>query len=1173
MIRAGQNFRFVLIFTLLTCLPSALQAADSWPVPRGPSREPSPRRYDPGEWQQVPRDYLEDAAACILYSATSSRIEPDGTIETTIHEITRLNGRTSIEALGEYRSVVYDPSYQTLTLNEAAIHKADGKRTGISPRHVQLRDVSTNYQVYDHEKQLIISFPSLEVGDVIEVKWTTRGKNPEHLGHFFTRYTFGDTRYPVVTDELRVQLPRQRALKYASLGGKLEPVRTESPDQVSYSWQARHCKRLPQDENLPPREELRPTVCCSTFASWDEIGQWKQRLRAECWVCTPEIRKIVDKLTRNLADATDKARALTYWIRRNIRYVSAGERHDYTPHLPGQILANRYGDCKDTSQLLAVMLREAGLTVELATLGVRDDGQVLAGVPSPWGTHAILLVTIGDKQHWIDTTVSLGAWNYLPRDDCERQCYLVDDKGRCRLQRTPALAPANDRIEQNTTVWIGPDGSTRCLRHVISHGRAAVRQRDTFLEVPAGERRRQVTSDLQDANNRSRLVRVTINEPALRDLDKPVTADILFEIPGQFSGSSELEGSFTDSKVWSKLLSHNVDPDRQFALELPGPFDSTHRLLIHLAPNLVFDGLPRNRTVRSAWGTFSRKVRAVPGHDSRLIEVELHTRLDRPRVEKADLESFRKFQDDVAKHYRVWFTLKPAKDLADAPAMEALLALTPEDAVLAAALTRLYQEHSRHADARRVLARARHYVPDDETLGELAVRSAASLAEEEKLQEELVKRFPDNLQHALELGIILVKHRKHAEARKVLEPVTHKGTPFQQSRAHFQMARSHYRTDELPEALRHIQAAAKADSDGVNTVSAHHLHGLILEEQGKPDEAMRAQEQALEVDRDSLPPLEALIRLAQTGKRPALALEYLRRYSLAVRDDLPGLQMAAEHYYKLGRLDDALELATRARDLNFHERTQRLLGLIYLRRGDLTLAHRHLDRAGLDNEVLESLIRCLLGQGLLTEAGDRADQLERIDKPSEALKATCATVRRLLQRRIDLLEQQPAPPGQESAWKKALGQVICAEQAQRDGKPVAQVETLVQSALELAPDLGVALALRGRLALDRGRLARALEDGGRAVLACPRQPGGYYVRGRVRLERQQDGALTDLQKAAELCQRQDADILAALAQALSRAGQDQEALTAQREAAKLKPADPEIAHELAVLEKKAGSEE
>ncbi len=107
--------------------------------------------------------------------------------------------------------------------------------------------------------------------------------------------------------------------------------------------------------------------------------------------------------------------------------MSAGEKHDYTPHPPWQVYTNRFGDCKDTSQMLAVMLREAGIKVELATLGTFDDGQILDKVPSPWGTHAILLATIDGKEHWVDTTSSLSGWDLLPRDDRDRVCYLVDD--------------------------------------------------------------------------------------------------------------------------------------------------------------------------------------------------------------------------------------------------------------------------------------------------------------------------------------------------------------------------------------------------------------------------------------------------------------------------------------------------------------------------------------------------------------------------------------------------------------------------------------------------------------------------------------------------------------------------------------------------------------------------
>src|SRR5262249_29187505 len=155
------------------------------------------------------------------------------------------------------------------------------------------------------------------------------------------------------------------------------------------TWKAHNCPRGPQDDNLPSRETLFRSVACSTFASWDEVGRWKKRLRADCWECTPAVRQIVREVTNGLTSPEEKARALTHWMRRNIRYIAAGVKHDYTPHPPALILANRYGDCKDTSQLLAVMLREAGIQVELATLGARDDGQVIEAVPSPWGTHAI----------------------------------------------------------------------------------------------------------------------------------------------------------------------------------------------------------------------------------------------------------------------------------------------------------------------------------------------------------------------------------------------------------------------------------------------------------------------------------------------------------------------------------------------------------------------------------------------------------------------------------------------------------------------------------------------------------------------------------------------------------------------------------------------------------------
>ena len=56
------------------------------------------------------------------------------------------------------------------------------------------------------------------------------------------------------------------------------------------------------------------------------------------------------------------------------------------------------------------------------------------------------------------------------------------------------------------------------------------------------------------------------------------------------SVSGELEGSVTDSRVWSRLLSTNLDFDRKVPLELGTPFESVHTYRIELAPGLLSKG-------------------------------------------------------------------------------------------------------------------------------------------------------------------------------------------------------------------------------------------------------------------------------------------------------------------------------------------------------------------------------------------------------------------------------------------------------------------------------------------------------------------------------------------------------------------------------------------------------
>ena len=98
----------------------------------------------------------------------------------------------------------------------------------------------------------------------------------------------------------------------------------------------------------------------------------------------------------------------------------------------------------------------------------------------------------------------------------------------------------------------------------------------------------------------------------------------------------------------------------------------------------------------------------------------------------------------------------------------------------------------------------------------------------------------------------------------------------------------------------------------------------------------------------------------------------------------------------------------------------------------------------------------------------------------------------------------------------------------QEAKPTQRVESLLEKAEAEGRDLGPVHGLRAMLALERGRLRQALAEAGRAVVLSPQEVSGWYVRGRVRLERAAAGDLPDLQKATELSGRKDADVLQAL---------------------------------------------
>jgi transglutaminase-like putative cysteine protease len=110
-------------------------------------------------------------------------------------------------------------------------------------------------------------------------------------------------------------------------------------------------------------------VMLTTFRTWEDVGRWYAGLIRDREQPTAEVRTKALDLVRGLTSDSAKVRALYDFVSREFRYVSLSFGIGrYQPHAAAEVLANRYGDCKDKHTLLAALLAAIGIRAHPALI-------------------------------------------------------------------------------------------------------------------------------------------------------------------------------------------------------------------------------------------------------------------------------------------------------------------------------------------------------------------------------------------------------------------------------------------------------------------------------------------------------------------------------------------------------------------------------------------------------------------------------------------------------------------------------------------------------------------------------------------------------------------------------------------------------------------------------------
>jgi transglutaminase-like putative cysteine protease len=421
----------------------------------------------------------------VLLSEEQVLVSPEMT-ERFVRQVRRVVTSRGVET-GSKFEVTFSNTHERLRL-----HGVWRTRDGVRTQLLRAEDVKLLQQeaqldmgIYSDERTALVFLQDVRAGDLLEESYTLEDVHPLFRGHHLDSISLvGEV--PVAHFVHRLLAPARLTLHFKTHGAPAsEPTVRELGGLREYRWERKDRPTFNPEEGLPSDLAVWPHVQVSSFQSWAEVAAWGLALQ-EGLPTSPEVTALADSW-RSLPTEEARFLAAVRFVQDEVRYlgIELGP-NTHQPHPPGQVLAQRFGDCKDKALLLSTLLRTLGIPAHMALVHSRRHGGVASLHPSPGAfNHAIVRAQLAGRTEWVDATMThqrgrLGARTPLPYGQA-----LVLAPGTSALESIPLPPPEAPELDATYVLSVKDDG-TGTLAITSRHARAeADRARSWLADLSA----------------------------------------------------------------------------------------------------------------------------------------------------------------------------------------------------------------------------------------------------------------------------------------------------------------------------------------------------------------------------------------------------------------------------------------------------------------------------------------------------------------------------------------------------------------------------------------------------------------------------------------------------------------------------------------------------------------
>jgi len=409
------------------------------------------------------------AAATVLLRSVTVEVLAEGRVREVTALRVRMDDPADVAAWSDYG--VYLDDHRELTRLEGRVVGADGRRVPVRRRHRD--EVAFSHGSFHSSARLLaLEVPSLRPGSVFELETTV-----EIVPYYPAGSVLLVDEDPV--EELRVEVRGGGPATRWTLEGEREGIagRTLAGGDVVVTGTALAAADDPEADTVWLH------YAWGADGTWAGVGRWYDGLLAGLERAAEPVRVRARGLIVDDRRAT--LEALARFVQEEVRYVAVEVGiGGYRPSAPREVLARRWGDCKDKSLLLVDLLAEAGIPA-LPALTTAGGGRVDPSFPSPTQfDHLIVAVpaaavgagegdAVAGGYLFVDPTQPRGGASWLsPAVQGQDALVVLADGGE--LVRLPVVAEAegttlvvNVRVDPSGT---GVGGASFRLRGGLALG-------------------------------------------------------------------------------------------------------------------------------------------------------------------------------------------------------------------------------------------------------------------------------------------------------------------------------------------------------------------------------------------------------------------------------------------------------------------------------------------------------------------------------------------------------------------------------------------------------------------------------------------------------------------------------------------------------------------------------